>query len=85
MGHNEVFMQKQRWKEIRRIYNFLISGIPKTNTVLKVFALGILVQRIYQKSGIRYIRKRRMQEMSKTEKHAGKNKSGETDRSGKVR
>lgn len=58
MGHNEVFMQKQRWKEIRRIYNFLISGIPKTNTVLKVFALDILVQRIYQKSGIRYIRKK---------------------------
>lgn len=36
MGHNEVFMQKQRWKGSRRIYNFLISGIPKTNTVLKV-------------------------------------------------
>lgn len=58
MGHNEVSMQKQRWKESRRIYNFLISGIPKANTGLKVFALGILVQRIYQTSGIRYIRKK---------------------------
>ena len=73
-------MQKQRWKEIRRIYNFLISGIPKTNTVLKVFALGILVQRIYQKSGIRYFRKRRMQEMSKTENcHRPKNMPGRTN------
>lgn len=73
-------MQKQRWKEIRRIYNFLISGIPKTNTVLKVFALGILVQRYIKNLVFVILGKRRMQEMSKTENcHRPKNMPGRTN------
>ena len=40
-GAQRSFYAKAEMEEIRRIYNFLISGIPKTNTVFKKCLLWV--------------------------------------------